>query len=63
MSAHVPLDELLADIDKVVEDYKTLGCRYIAVPWLDEARRRDSPVTRRFSRISAPSGRPAPPRA
>lgn len=42
MSAHVPLDELLADIDKVVEDYKTLGCRYIAVPWLDEARRRDS---------------------
>ncbi len=39
MSAHVPLDELLADIDKVVEDYKTLGCRYIAVPWLDEARR------------------------
>ena len=50
MSAHVPLDELLADIDKVVEDYKTLGCR-------------DSLATRRFSRISAPSGRPAPPRA
>lgn len=43
MSAHVPLDELLADIDKVVEDYKTLGCRYIAVPWLDEARRPGQP--------------------
>lgn len=39
ISAHVPLDVLLADPKKVVGDYQTVGCRYIAVPWLEESRR------------------------
>lgn len=43
MSAHVPLDEILADIPGVLADYRTLGCRYIAVPWLAEERRPGHP--------------------
>ncbi len=43
MSAHVPIDELLADIGKAVDDYKTIGCRYVAIPWLDENRRPGHP--------------------
>ena len=39
VSAHVALDEMLADPDKCFSDYKTLGCRYIAVPYLDTDRR------------------------
>lgn len=43
VSAHVPLDEMTADLGKVIVDYQTLGCRYIAVPWLDEERRPGHP--------------------
>lgn len=43
ISAHVPIDDLLADIPKVVGDYKTIGCRYIAIPWLNENRRPGHP--------------------
>ena len=43
VSAHVPLDEILADIPGVLADYRTLGCRYIAVPWLAEERRPGHP--------------------
>ena len=32
ISAHVPLADMLADIDKVIADYKAIGCEYIAVP-------------------------------
>lgn len=39
ISAHVPLAEMLADIDKVIADYKTLGCEYIVVPYVTEERR------------------------
>lgn len=39
LSAHVPIDELLSDIPKVIGGYRTIGCRYIAIPWLDEKRR------------------------
>lgn len=39
VSAHVPLAELLADIPGTVAAYKTIGCPYIAIPWLEEARR------------------------
>ncbi len=35
ISAHVSIDQLTGDIDKVIRDYKTLGCEYIAIPWLD----------------------------
>ena len=39
VSAHVPIAEMLADVDKVIADYKTVGVQYIVVPYLDEARR------------------------
>lgn len=35
-SAHVSIDEMLADPDGVMSCYAALGCRYIAVPFLEE---------------------------
>lgn len=39
ISAHVPLADMLADIDKVINDYKTIGCEYIVVPHVSAERR------------------------
>jgi sugar phosphate isomerase/epimerase len=39
LSAHVPITEMLADPDGTMEEYRRIGCEFIAVPWLDEARR------------------------
>ena len=39
ISAHVPLQEMLDDIDKVIADYKAIGCEYIVVPYVTEERR------------------------
>ncbi len=39
VSAHVPLDELLADAAGTVAKYKEIGCAYIVVPYLPEERR------------------------
>ncbi len=39
VSAHVPLADMLADIDKVIADYKAVGCEYIVVPYVTEERR------------------------
>ena len=36
ISAHVPFDEMVNDIDKVIADYKTVGCEYIVVPYVSE---------------------------
>ena len=36
ISAHVTYDELTADTEKTVGIYKTIGCKYIAVPYLPE---------------------------
>lgn len=36
LSAHVPFDEMVQDIDKVIADYKAIGCEYIAVPYVSE---------------------------
>ena len=35
ISAHVPLAELLEDTDKVLDNYKTIDCEYVVVPYLD----------------------------
>ncbi len=35
MSAHVPYFEMRDDMEKVIADCKAVGCKYIAVPWLD----------------------------
>ncbi|MBR6783284.1 MAG: sugar phosphate isomerase/epimerase [Clostridia bacterium] len=34
VSAHVSLPELLADTQKVIDDYKAVGCKNIVIPWL-----------------------------
>lgn len=34
ISAHVGLFEMRADIDKVIEDYGTVGVKHVVVPWL-----------------------------
>ena len=39
ISAHVPLADMLADVDKVIADYKAVGCKYIVVPYVTEERR------------------------
>jgi len=36
VSAHVPYEQLAADMDKTIDDYITIGCQYIAVPYLVE---------------------------
>ncbi len=38
VSAHVNFDELCAAPDKTIEFYKTVGCKYIVIPWLDKSR-------------------------
>ena len=39
VSAHVPLDEMLADPAGTFAKYREIGCRYIVVPYLPEERR------------------------
>ena len=36
ISAHVPLADMMADIDGVIKTYKAIGCQYLAVPYLPE---------------------------
>ena len=35
ISAHVPFEALANDTEKTLADYKSVGCEYIAIPWLD----------------------------
>jgi len=39
ISAHIPLDELLADPVSTLRAYREIGCRYVAIPFLPEERR------------------------
>lgn len=39
ISAHVPLVDMIEDIEGSVAAYKTIGCKYIAVPYVTEERR------------------------
>lgn len=39
VSAHVPLDELLANTKGTIAKYKEIGCRFIVIPYLPEERR------------------------
>lgn len=43
VSAHVPYAELVEDMEGAVEKYKTIGCRYIAIPYLTEEYRPGTP--------------------
>lgn len=42
ISAHVGYNEMCADMAKVISDYKVVGCKYLAVPWLDPEDRIES---------------------
>lgn len=44
VSAHVPFFEMRADIGRVIETYKYLGCQYIVVPYLMEGERPGDPA-------------------
>ena len=44
ISAHVPYQELSNSLETVIQDYGTIGCSYIAVPYLAEDARPGSPV-------------------
>ncbi len=37
--AHVPFASMLEDPDNCIETYKTIGCKYLAVPYLGEGQR------------------------
>ena len=39
LSAHVPYQTIIADMQKAIDDYKEIGCQYIAVPYLQEDER------------------------
>lgn len=43
ISAHVPLADLLNDTKKTLSDYSTIGCSYVAVPWIEDERRPGQP--------------------
>ena len=46
ISAHVGIDELLKP--DTIANYALIGCKYIALPWLDEARRPGQPAYAEF---------------
>ena len=43
LSAHVPLADMMADIDKVIADYRIIGVDYLVVPYLPEEYRHNTP--------------------
>lgn len=43
ISAHVPFADMVADVDKVIEDYQTIGVEYAAIPYLSEEFRPQGP--------------------
>lgn len=48
VSAHVPYLELVADLEGVINKYVTIGCKYIAVPYLTEEYR---PGKEKFAQV------------
>ena len=36
LSAHVPLVDMMKDIDAVIKEYQTIGVSYLVVPYLPE---------------------------
>lgn len=39
ISAHVPVEEFEKDMEGTLDAYASLGCRWLAIPWLSEERR------------------------
>ncbi len=44
ISAHVPLDEMIAAPEEVLGVYKDIGCKYVVVPYLPEEKRAGTPA-------------------
>lgn len=44
ISAHVSIDDIAADPEKVIGDYAEIGCKYIAIPYAPEDRRPGAPL-------------------
>lgn len=38
ISAHVPVEEFENDLEKTVQTYKEIGCKYVAIPYLNKDR-------------------------
>jgi len=36
ISAHVPVQQLMDDMDGTIEAYRTIGCKYVVIPYLTE---------------------------
>ncbi len=43
VSAHVPLADMMEDLDKVIADYKEIGCEFIVIPYVEEKYRPGTP--------------------
>ena len=43
LSAHVPLADMMKDIDAVIKEYQTIGVSYLVVPYLPEEYRHNTP--------------------
>lgn len=63
VSAHVGIDLMRADMEQVIRDYNTVGCKYIAVPWLNPEDRLTSENAektvsdiRRFTKMAMDNG-------
>ena len=63
ISAHVPLAVIEGDMFKTISDYKTIGVKYIAVPYLDDQTRPGAPgfahaiaVMHKFGRLLKEAG-------
>lgn len=41
LSAHVALQDFMADMDGTIECYKKVGCKYVVIPYLQEEYRKD----------------------
>ena len=46
ISAHVPYEELVCNLEKTLRDYAAIGCKYIAIPWMDDE---DRPGGKRYT--------------
>lgn len=39
ISAHVPYEEFVKDLEGTAKAYEEIGCKFVAIPWLSEERR------------------------
>jgi len=51
LSDHVPFAAIEKDMFKVISDHLTIGCKYIAIPFLDEAHRPGQPGFAKVIRV------------